>query len=210
MESGLLERDTELAALDAAGAPAERGAGSVVLVAGYAGLGKTSVVRAFLRMVSGRVRVLAGRATTCSPPGCWTRRGPRPGLPVGRWPTRRPAGTATRVLTAVRDVLLAPGRPTVLVIEDVHWADEVTLDVLWIVGRRVADLPAVLVMTYRDDEVGPDHPLHRVLGGLRGPHVRRLALERCREQQWRAPPVGRCRARRRSPAATRSSSPRFR
>jgi organic hydroperoxide reductase OsmC/OhrA len=73
---------------------------------------------------------------------------------------------------------LAPGRPIVLVIEDVHWADEVTLDVLWIVGRRVADRSAVLVMTYRDGEVGPDHPryaksscpAHVLLGADTGPN----------------------------------------
>ena len=48
-----------------------------------------------------------------------------------------------------------------LVIEDVHWADDATLDVLRYLGRRITDLPALLVITYRDDEVGRDHPAHR-------------------------------------------------
>jgi hypothetical protein len=56
-----------------------------------------------------------------------------------------------------------------VVVEDVHWADDATLDVLRYLGRRVEDLPAVLVVTYRDDEVGPAHPLQRVPGALGGP-----------------------------------------
>ena len=58
-----------------------------------------------------------------------------------------------------------PRRPTVLVVEDVHWADEATLDVLRYVGRRVAELPAVLVLTYRDDESGATTRCCRVLAG---------------------------------------------
>ncbi len=65
--------------------------------------------------------------------------------------------------------------PTVLVIEDAHWADEATFDVLRYVGRRVDRLPAVLIVTYRD-EIDGDHPLQRVLGGLSGDAVHRLPL----------------------------------
>ena len=72
------------------------------------------------------------------------------------------------MLAAAVEELSDPRRPTVLVVEDVHWADEATLDVLRYVGRRIADLPAVLLLTYRDDEIGRDHPLRRVLGGFSG------------------------------------------
>lgn len=61
-------------------------------------------------------------------------------------------------------------------VEDVHWADEATLDVLRYVGRRIAELPAVLLLTYRDDEIVRDHPLRRVLGALSGSEVLRIAL----------------------------------
>ena len=71
---------------------------------------------------------------------------------------------------------LAAWRPTVLIVEDLHWADDATLDVLGHVGRRLADLPALLVLTYRDDEVPPAHPLRRVLGALTATTVHRLAL----------------------------------
>jgi hypothetical protein len=67
---------------------------------------------------------------------------------------------------------------TVMVVEDAHWADEATLDVLRFLAGRIAELPALLVVTYRDDELGSDHPLRRVLGALAGPAVTRLPLAR--------------------------------
>ena len=65
---------------------------------------------------------------------------------------------------------------TVVVIEDVHWADEATLDLLKFLGRRIHRTPALLVISYRDDEVGPTHPLRVVLGHLPMTNVRRLHL----------------------------------
>jgi DNA-binding CsgD family transcriptional regulator len=57
-------------------------------------------------------------------------------------------------------------RPAIIVFEDVHWADEATLDLLRFVGRRITLTSALLVMIYRDDELGPRHPLRVVLGDL--------------------------------------------
>ena len=71
---------------------------------------------------------------------------------------------------------LAAWRPTVLIVEDLHWADDATLDVLGHVARRLADLPALLVLTFRDEEVPPAHPVRRVLGALTAAPVHRLAL----------------------------------
>lgn len=68
---------------------------------------------------------------------------------------------------------------TLLVIEDVHWADEATLDVLRFLVRRVESLPVVLVLTFRDDALPADHPLRQVLGlAARSGRVRRLRLAR--------------------------------
>jgi DNA-binding CsgD family transcriptional regulator len=61
---------------------------------------------------------------------------------------------------------LASDGPSVVVLEDVHWADEATLDVLRIVGRRIAPVPVLLVVSYRDDELDRSHPLRSVLGEL--------------------------------------------
>ena len=80
----------------------------------------------------------------------------------------------------LRDILaeLSSGlRPTLAVFEDAHWADEATLDLLRFVGRRCGSTRLLLVVTYRDDEVGPSHPLRVVLGDLAtAASVRRLSL----------------------------------
>ena len=68
------------------------------------------------------------------------------------------------------------GAATVLVVEDVHWADDASLDALAFVARRIEGLPALLVLTYRDDEVPVASLLQRVLGGLRPPVAVRIAL----------------------------------
>ncbi|MBO0517955.1 AAA family ATPase, partial [Streptomyces beijiangensis] len=68
-------------------------------------------------------------------------------------------GDRQRVYDALRAEMSAPPHPVVLVVEDVHWADEASLDALRFLVRRVDRLPAVLVLTYRDDELGREHPL---------------------------------------------------
>jgi len=61
---------------------------------------------------------------------------------------------------------LERGTTPVLVIEDVHWADEATLDVLRLLGRRIESVRALVIATYRDDELGREHPLRVVVGAL--------------------------------------------
>jgi DNA-binding CsgD family transcriptional regulator len=171
----LLERGAALEALESALVDAQAGAGSVVLLCGEAGIGKTSVVRAFHRRTRGRARVLVG--------ACDDLLTPRTLGPLHDVVSSVPGGPLAaalrlgrdEVLTAVQDELSDPRLPTVLVVEDAHWADEATLDVLRYIGRRIADLPAVLLVTYRDNEVGGG-PLLRFLGGLSGGAARRVTL----------------------------------
>ena len=68
------------------------------------------------------------------------------------------------------------GRRTLLVVDDAHWADGATFDVLRFLGRRIADLPAMLLLTYRDDEAEDGHPLRNLLGGMTGAETVRLRL----------------------------------
>ncbi|MDF2978301.1 MAG: LuxR family transcriptional regulator [Actinomycetospora sp.] len=170
----LLERDDALRALSEVLAGAAAGSGSVVLVSGEAGIGKTTLVRAFTREVSDRARVLVG--------ACDDLITPRTLGPLHDAAAAVPHGPLAAALRRGRDEALealgrelaAPGRPTVLVVEDVHWADEATLDAIRWVGRRVDGLPAVVVLTYRDGEV--ESPvLRRLLGELQGPAVHRVA-----------------------------------
>ena len=176
----LLERQAELEMLGTAVERAGTGRGSAVLVLGEAGIGKTSLVQAFLAAAAGRARVLAG--------GCEDLLTPR-ALGALRDAARTAAGgplaTALSrhadpdlVFTAVCDELAAPPSPAVLVVEDAHWADGATLDVLRYLGTRVQHLPAVLLMTYRDDALTRDHPLRGVLGALGSTAATRLRLTR--------------------------------
>lgn len=136
----LLERDAELATLEAALADAASGEGSVVLVHGEAGIGKTSLLRSFRRGTAGRVRLLAGACDDLVTPRTF---GPlRDAAPRGG-PLAAALAGADRdaVYDTVLDLLTEPGDPVVLVMEDLHWADEATLDVLRHVGRRSRTCP---------------------------------------------------------------------
>jgi predicted ATPase len=60
--------------------------------------------------------------------------------------------------------------PTIIVLEDLHWADEATLDVTKFLGRRIQLTKILLILSYRDDEMSSQHPLHFLLGDL-PPHL---------------------------------------
>ena len=78
------------------------------------------------------------------------------------------------IFAAVLDALR--GAPYVLIVEDLHWGDEATLDLVRFLARRIATLPLLLVLSYRD-AVAVDHPLRTVLGDLvSSPDARRLQL----------------------------------
>ena len=187
MRRGILERDAELSALAHAAREAADRHGSVVLVMGEAGIGKSSLVEALRSHLPAEGRMLVGYCDDLATPRTL---GPFRDL-VGSVGTELSRAVTDgserdRVLTALRTELTWPDHPTVLVIEDVHWADDATLDALRYLIRRIADLPAVLVLTYRDDELNRGHPLHGLLGqASRSDHVRRLPLHRLSQQAVR-------------------------
>src|SRR4029450_10402993 len=172
MTAGLLERDAELRRLRETLRGAGQGRGSVVLVSGEGGIRKTSLVRAFAREAAGRARVLAGACDDLVTPRTL---GPFRDMARGAAPAlaraMEPGAGRDAVLGAVHQELA--GGPVVLLVEDVHWADDATLDVLRYLAWRIPELPAVLVLTYREDELGGQHPLRRGLlappphGGVR-------------------------------------------
>jgi tetratricopeptide (TPR) repeat protein len=148
--------------------------GRVVLLAGEAGIGKSALVRRFTEGRSADARFLLG---VCDP--LLTPRALGPLHDIARQTGGRLAdllasgGPREAVFAAFLDQLAQPRRQ-VVVVEDVHWADEATLDLLVFLGRRLERTPAMLVVTYRDDELGADHPLRGVLGALPQGVVRRL------------------------------------
>jgi ATP/maltotriose-dependent transcriptional regulator MalT len=80
------------------------------------------------------------------------------------------------LFSVVADAIAAGMRPTVLVVEDAQWADAASLDGLKYLGRRIGRIGALLIVTYRDDEVPAEHPLRHVLGDLPPDTVKRIAL----------------------------------
>src|SRR3954471_13576985 len=176
----LLERESGLVALDGWLREAAAGLGRLVLIGGEAGVGKSALVAHLCQVVAshGRGRVLLGACDALSTP--------RPLGPLQDIALQT-GGTLDRLLAenAPRDRLfraflaeLDRGlTPTLAIIEDVHWADDATLDLLRFLGRRLEPIRSLLVVTYRDDEVGPTHPVRSVLGDLATTKtVRRLRL----------------------------------
>jgi DNA-binding CsgD family transcriptional regulator/tetratricopeptide (TPR) repeat protein len=161
----LLERDTLLQSLESLLRGVAGGRGHVALVAGEAGIGKSSLVRALCEK-AGEAELWWG--------ACDALETPHPLLPlqdiartadVGFAPLLA-AGERGRLFEAVLSELRATRRPKLLVVEDAHWADEATLDLLKFLGRRIAQAPCLMVVTYRDDELDSAHPLRRLTGQL--------------------------------------------
>jgi predicted ATPase len=172
LELGLLEREPDAEALEGWLGEARAGLGRLVLLAGEAGIGKTALVRRFCARERGP-RVLWG--------ACDGLRTPRPLGPFVDIATAtggalrdaveagaKPAGCFEALLAELEDE-----QPTIIVLEDLQWADEATLDVLTMLGRRVESTAALTIATFRDD--GPLRPVIGELGSGRG--VRRLELQ---------------------------------
>ena len=174
-----LERDAFLTELDVALAGAG-GQGCVVLVSGEAGIGKTTLLERFadrLQTADGRTRVLWGACDAL-----FTPRPLGPLLDMARQAqgvlreVTRDNIDRERVFLSVLDELSRASPRTLAIFEDVHWADEATLDLLKYLVRRIGKTRSLLVLSFRDDEVDAAHPLRRLLGELPARSARRLRL----------------------------------
>ena len=173
----LLEREAQLASLGEYAGEARQGSGRLVLIAGEAGVGKSALVEYAQHGLP--------RATWCwgACEGLFT---PRPLGPLfdiahtlgGELRELCMAGAAREELfSALLRQVSTPGELHVLVMEDVHWADEATIDLLRFLARRIRDAPVLLLATYRDEGLAATDPLRIALGDLAAQRsVRRISL----------------------------------
>jgi DNA-binding CsgD family transcriptional regulator/tetratricopeptide (TPR) repeat protein/energy-coupling factor transporter ATP-binding protein EcfA2 len=170
----LIERGEFLAALLGLLREAAAGQGRLVFLGGEAGVGKTTLTAA----LAGQAVTAGGTVMASTGPPLAVRRGncdnvttaEALGPVVDALPELAEvleAGSGVsrlRLLRRIRSTLTAA--PTLLILEDVHWADEATLDVLRFLGRRLDGAPLLIVATFRSEETGGDHPLTVVRGDL--------------------------------------------
>jgi DNA-binding CsgD family transcriptional regulator len=172
----LLERERELEMMLGAFERSRRGLGSVALIAGEAGIGKTRLLHEFVARVGPSARVFAG--------GCDDLHTPRVLGPFrdmvrdsgGTFATLSRETDAAVFLDAMLGQMSTGNRPAVVIVDDAHWADDASLDIVRYLGRRIGELPAMLCLSYRVEETARRTGLSRVLGALTGPAVLRIEL----------------------------------
>ena len=173
----LLERNKQLDELNTCLQQARQGCGKLVLIAAEAGLGKSSLVERFVADHRREARALWGACDGLSTP--------RALAPVHEIAAQiadlgrqlaRDDDPRDRLFRLLLEELTRSERASVVVLEDLHWADAATLDFLRFMGRRIQRTSAVFVATYREDELAASHPARLALGELTGQHVIRMRL----------------------------------
>jgi ATP/maltotriose-dependent transcriptional regulator MalT len=176
-EDVLLEREAQLAALASYAGEARKAQGRLVLVAGEAGVGKSALAEELQRGLP----EAAWFWGACD--GLFT---PRPLGPLFDIAAKmggellelcRADAPRADLFAALLRQVSEPGGLRVLVVEDIHWADEATIDLLRFLGRRIRDATVLLIVTYRDDGLSATDPLRIALGDLATQRsVRRVGL----------------------------------
>ncbi len=163
----LIEREDFLATMQKQFQQTVSGEGHSIFVVGEAGIGKTSLVKAFLKQVEAETIVYTG---TCDP--LFT---PRPlaplydlALQIAEGWTEKIQSISSRADLFIKffQALTQKSSPIVLVFEDIHWADEATLDFIKFFSRRISSTKSLFILTYRDNEIYQQHPLRSLPGDL--------------------------------------------
>ena len=163
----LIERDGFMASLQKHFGDIADGEGHCIFISGEAGIGKTALVKAFCKKQSDECSIYQG--------ACDALFTPRPLAPLydilwqvnkERWPTSPSSEERSALFADFFQELSAKKGKLLIVFEDIHWADEGTLDFIRFFARRIYQLPCLFILTYRDDEIHSRHPLRNVLGQL--------------------------------------------
>ncbi len=179
----LLEREPQLQRINETFKGVLKGEGAIVVVSGEAGIGKTSFVKAVTEPLRSSAHLFWG---ACDPLFTPRPLGPIYDIAVGELPPilklLKSGADWLAIAAALHKTLMESQLPSILVFEDIHWADEATLDLIKYLGRRIQRTKTLLILTYREDEAGVKRPLRPVLGDLPSQSTTRLPLEPLSEQ----------------------------
>jgi ATP/maltotriose-dependent transcriptional regulator MalT len=173
----LIERDECLETLQSKFENLSTGEGHCIFISGEAGIGKTSLVKSFTKKKKAYANIYIG--------SCDALFAPRPLAPLydvllqlenGVPQLNNAAEDRTAFFTHIFRLLKEQEKPSLLIFEDIHWADEATLDFIKFFARRISYLRCLFILTYRDNEITPEHPLKNVIGQLNPDTFSRISL----------------------------------
>lgn len=173
----LIERDGLMTSLRKHFDNVSEGEGHCILLSGEAGIGKTALVKEFCKLHSNTCTIYQG--------ACDDLFTPRPLAPLydvlwqvnkERWPVPSSHEERSALFASFFQELSTKKGRSLIVFEDIHWADEGTLDFIKFFARRLGQLPCLFILTYRDNEVNTNRPLRNVLGQLPPDSFTKLAL----------------------------------
>lgn len=173
----LVERESAISQFGLCVKKLASGTGHVALISGEAGIGKTTFLEQMRRSYQTRARFYWS--------GCDPLLTPRPFGPVhdivaelstSLLELLENGASTTSIYSAFYQALESSSEPVILIFEDVHWADHATLDLFKFLVRRIAFVKCLLVISYRDDEVGETHPFRTVLDVLPSSHTSRIPI----------------------------------
>ncbi|HEV7358348.1 MAG TPA: AAA family ATPase [Steroidobacteraceae bacterium] len=170
----LLERDEQLRRLSESFAYAREGRGRIVAIAAEAGAGKTALTERFVQDLAKRARVYWGACENLSTPEVLL---PLRDIARAHGEAFDPGADHIHAFESVLRLLSNGIEPALLIIEDVHWADTATLDLIRFLGRRIARVRALVLITYRDEEVDARSAVRNLLGETPAGSVQRMTLE---------------------------------
>jgi len=175
---GLIEREGFLRSLETMFDSVIEGEGHCVLVSGEAGIGKTSLIKSFYKEKRTNCKIYQG---TCDALFI-----PRPLAPIYDiiWQIRNDTKEnelynvdRSLLFNQLFSALEQQKKPVIIIIEDIHWADEATLDFIKFFARRIGRINCLFILSYRDNEILDNHPLRNVLGQLSPDSITRLQLQ---------------------------------
>jgi len=179
----LIERDDPLHQLVSRAHELSTGRGGIMLVIGEAGIGKTSLLEEFKQQIPKEADLIW---SGCDPLNTPRPFGPLYDITAGRSNSvlsmLEEGASPSIISSAFYTWLDSLSTPLVIVIEDIHWADNASIDLIKYLARRIAFVNCLLVLSLRDDELESHHALRNALAIMPAAHTSRLNLKPLSEE----------------------------